>query len=107
MTLTIGMICFGSLIGFITYRTLVRTTDKTSIHDLAVVIGAVGGGAVTTLVRPMTDAFAWYAIGLLAGFVAYALLYLKMNGKDKFALVMGGHSDTAEPTRGPGAPGHQ
>lgn len=104
MTLTIGTLCFGLLIGFITYRTLIRTTDQTSINDLVVVISAIGGGAVTALVRPRTNAFGWYAIGLLVGFVAYALLYRKQNGKDEFAKVMGWRDDTAAPIRGPGGP---
>jgi hypothetical protein len=89
MVLTIGSVCFGLFVGYITYRTLARTADKTSISDLAAVIGAVGGGAVTTIVKPQTDNFGWYAIGLLAGFIAYGALYLKLNGKAEFAKVMG------------------
>ena len=89
MILTIGSVCFGVFVGYITYRTLARTTDKTSISDLAAVIGAVGGGAVTTIVKPQTDNFGWYAIGLLGGFIAYGALFLKLNGKAEFAKVMG------------------
>jgi hypothetical protein len=100
--LTIGTICFGLLVGYITYRTLVRTTAA-SISDLAAVISAVGGGAVTTIVRPGTNLFGWYAIALLIGFALYGGIYWKLNGREKFAIVMGGGSDEAA-RRGPGAP---
>lgn len=89
MILNIGSVCFGLLVGYITYRTLARTADKTSISDLAAVIGAVGGGAVTTIVRPQTEDFGWYSIGLLAGFIAYGALYAALNGRAEFAKVMG------------------
>jgi bacteriorhodopsin len=90
VTLTIGTACFGVLIGFITYRTLVRTTDKASVSDLATVVGAVGGGAVTAIVRPHTSLFGWYGIGLLAGFIAYGILFCLLNrGTSEFANVMG------------------
>lgn len=105
MILTIGITCFGMLLGFITYRTLIRTTDQASISDLAAVIGAVGGGAVTALVRPMTDLFGWYAIGLLAGFVAYGVLYCVLNRSTaEFAKVMGRSEEAAARIRGPNAP---
>jgi hypothetical protein len=97
MTLTIGTICFGLLIGFITYRTLIRTTASASISDLATVIGAVGGGAVTAIVKPHTSLFGWYAIGLLVGFVAYGLLYIHTHSVKEYAKVMGVGPPSAEP----------
>jgi hypothetical protein len=87
---SIGACCFGIAVGYITYRTLVRTTDKTAISDLATVIGAVGGAAVTGLFDPSRgDAFGWYSIGLLAGIASFFLLYLALNGRSKTAAVMG------------------
>ncbi|MFE1500161.1 hypothetical protein ACFW89_34445, partial [Streptomyces albidoflavus] len=47
-----GAAFFGVAVGYITYRTLARTTDKAAITDLATVIGAIGGGVVTTLYGP-------------------------------------------------------
>ena len=47
-----GSGCFGTVVGYITYRTLARTTDKAAITDLASVIGAIGGGAITALYGP-------------------------------------------------------
>jgi hypothetical protein len=105
MTLTIGSICFGLLIGYIAYRTLILTVDKTAISDLTTVIAAVGGGAVTAVITPQTSNFGWYAIGLLAGFAGYGLLYWRLHGTAEFARVMGGGRPGA-PIRpeGPSAP---
>ena len=86
--LTIGVVCFGLLVGYITYRTLIRTTAQAAISDLATVVGAVGGGAVTAIVDPKSDLFGWYAIGLLAGFIVYGLVY-RIIGKQNFGTVMG------------------
>ena len=115
MTLTIGSICFGVLIGYIAYRTLILTTDKTSVSDLTAVIAAVGGGAVTTVIAPQSAVFGWYAIGLLAGFAGYGLLYWRLHGTAEFARVMGGRTGrpparpapaplSPDPARGPERP---
>jgi hypothetical protein len=97
-----GAACFGLTIGYITYRTLVRTTEKTAISDLAAVIGAVGGAAITTLFRAGTELFAWYSIGLLLGVVAYGVLYHSQNGD--FNAVMGRTGRSKPPPTGPNAP---
>lgn len=76
----VGAICFGLVIGWITYRTLRRSTG-TAVSDIATVIGAVGGGAVTLLFDTKL-LFAYYSIGLAAGFFLYlifAMLYDKEN----------------------------
>jgi hypothetical protein len=83
-----GAVCFGLVVGFITYRTLARTVDKTQVSDLAAIIGAVGGGAVTTLFKPQSDLFAWYAFGLLGGMALFFVLFLFMNGRAELAKVM-------------------
>ncbi len=99
--MAIGAVCFGLSVGFITYRTLVRTVDKAAISDITAVVGAIGGGAVTGLFDPeKTDLFGWYSIGLAAGIAIFFVLYLIMNGKGDTAKVMSGRTIT-----GPGAPG--
>ena len=101
----VGAVCFGLAVGFITYRTLVRTTAKTAISDLSVVIGAVGGGAVTAIFSPSEgDLFGWYSIGLVAGMVVFFLLYLKMNGRAKTADVMSGRTITGPGLADQGGP---
>jgi hypothetical protein len=88
--LQLGAACFGIVIGFITYRTLIRTTDKTAISDLAAVVGAVGGGVVTGLFEPASRAFAWYSIGLLGGMALFFVLYGLLNGFRQLGSVMSG-----------------
>lgn len=87
----VGAICFGVVIGYITYRTLARTTDKAAITDLATVIGAVGGGVVTTLWGPANGTmFAGYSIGLLIGMVLYLVASLLIVGRVPTGKVLGG-----------------
>lgn len=85
----IGSVCFGLVIGYITYRTLIRS-DSSSISDLAAVIAAIGGGTITSLFEQgNSDSFGWYAIGLAVGFAVYGWLFRKVNGKSAFAQKMG------------------
>ena len=104
----VGALVFGLVVGFITYRTLVRTTDKAAITDLTAVIAAIGGGTVTRLYDPSGTPFAWYAIGLGFGMLVFFLAFWKMNGKAALAKVMSGHVVTLgapvqRPAHGPQA----
>ncbi len=69
----VGAVCFGVVIGWIAYRTLRRTSDEVKLSDIATVIGAVGGAAVTALFNSQ-NLFGCYAIGLAGGFFAYLIL---------------------------------
>jgi hypothetical protein len=106
LVMSVGAFCFGVTIGYITYRTLVRT-EKPVVSDIATVIGAVGGAAVTGLFDPRQgDAFGWYSIGLLTGIAAFFLLFLALNGRRKTAVVMlagdiGRHDPAPEPAPNP------
>ncbi|MFI1048869.1 hypothetical protein ACH4U3_24250 [Streptomyces griseoruber] len=87
--MSVGACCFGIAIGYITYRTLVRA-ERSAVSDLATVVTAVGGGAVTGLFDPQQgDAFGWYSIGLLVGLAVFFLLFFAMNGKAATAVFMG------------------
>src|SRR4051812_5269728 len=72
-----GAVCFGLVIGWVTYRTL-RRTSAVGLADIATVIGAVGGGAVLGIFD-RGDSFGWYAIGLAAGFFGYLVLTLALD----------------------------
>jgi hypothetical protein len=100
----VGAGCFGVAIGYVTYRTLVRTTDKAAVTDIVAVVGAVGGGAVTGLFQPATKLFAWYAIGLLAGMLVFFLLFGFLNGWKELAKVMGGDGEVLTRSSGPNRP---
>ena len=69
----LGALCFGLVIGWITYRTLRRTGETVAISNIAAVIGAVGGAAVTGLFKSQ-ELFSWYCIGLAIGFFLYLIL---------------------------------
>ena len=57
IVMSVGAFCFGATVGYITYRTLVRT-EKSNVSDIATVVGAVGGAAVTGLFDPQqSDTF--------------------------------------------------
>lgn len=80
MTLPLlGALAFGIVIGWISYRTLRRRRDAVALSDVATVIGAVGGAAVTGLFND-DELFAAYCIGLFLGFFLYlavAVLFLR------------------------------
>lgn len=66
-----GALCFGLVVGWVTYRSLRRTADA-GLSNIASVIGAVGGAAVTALFNTK-ELFAWYCIGLAIGFFVYLI----------------------------------
>jgi uncharacterized membrane protein YeaQ/YmgE (transglycosylase-associated protein family) len=69
----IGAVCFGIVIGWVTYRTLRRRGEVVALSDIASVIGAVGGGWVTTQFS-VPEVFGSYCVGLFVGFFAYLIL---------------------------------
>ena len=69
----LGALCFGVVIGWVTYRTLRKQGETVALSNIATVIGAVGGAAVTALFKT-PDMFSWYCIGLAGGFFAYLIL---------------------------------
>jgi hypothetical protein len=68
-----GAICFGVVVGWVTYRTLRRSNETVALSNIATVIAAVGGAAVTGLFNS-PELFGLYSIGLAGGFFAYLLL---------------------------------
>jgi uncharacterized membrane protein YeaQ/YmgE (transglycosylase-associated protein family) len=86
----VGAVCFGLVIGWMTYRTLRRKEGAAALSDIATVIAAVGGAAVTTLFPvKASDLFGYYSIGLFVGFFSYLILNLIMYGKGKTETWMG------------------
>jgi Kef-type K+ transport system membrane component KefB len=65
-----GAFCFGIVIGWVSYRTLRRSTTS-GLSDISTVIGIVGGAAVVALFPRATGEFGAYAVGLLIGFLSY------------------------------------
>jgi hypothetical protein len=99
IVVSVGAVCFGLVVGYLTYRTLARSGPTASVSDLAAVVAVIGGGTVTTLFRPArSDAFGWYSIGLLIGLAVYAAATLILRGREGFTEIMGEES-LRPPTR--------
>lgn len=75
-----GALAFGVVVGWITYRTLHLRKGEVGLSDIATVIGAVGGAAVTSLFKE-AELFAAYSIGLAAGFFLF-LIFVNTLGKN-------------------------
>ena len=81
-----GALCFGVVVGWITYRTL-RRSSNVGLSDIATVIAAVGGGAVTSLFPAGGRAFGAYGIGLAAGFAFYLIVSLLVAAATKGGIA--------------------
>jgi len=75
-----GAFCFGLVIGWVCYRTLRRKEGTAALSDIATVIGAIGGGAVTSLFGE-GNLFSSYSIGLAVGFFLYLAVSMVLMGK--------------------------
>jgi uncharacterized membrane protein YeaQ/YmgE (transglycosylase-associated protein family) len=96
----IGALMFGLVVGWITYRTL-RHSEKTGLSDIATVIGAVGGAAVTKLFPKDQGEFGMYCIGLTAGFFLYIVVFSLLPKDSNLRVWMGGQ-DGSPPNAGGG-----
>jgi hypothetical protein len=85
----VGASCFGLVVGWITYRTLMRSRGgEARITDLAAVVGVIGGGAVTAVFQEPA-LFGAYAIGLAVGFFAYLALSFALGGRGDISYWLG------------------
>jgi uncharacterized membrane protein YeaQ/YmgE (transglycosylase-associated protein family) len=96
----IGAVCFGIVMGWVTYRTL-RRKQGTGLSDIATVLGAIGGATVAGLFPKEDGSFSCYAIGLAVGFFGYLLV--SWVAPAKIALWMG--DDPSDGSNLPRAPG--
>ena len=85
---TIGAFCFGLVVGWITYRTLRRREGTAALSDIATVIGAIGGAAVTALFKSEA-LFGAYSIGLALGFFAYFAVSLRLSSPEATSKWLG------------------
>ncbi|MGH9397798.1 MAG: hypothetical protein ACRD18_13235 [Terriglobia bacterium] len=84
----VGTLCFGLVVGWVTYRTLRRKEGAAALSDIATVIGAIGGAAVTALFKS-ESLFGFYSIGLAIGFFAYFIVGVRVSGKEAAKGWMG------------------
>ena len=75
----LGAICFGLILGWITYRILRLGAGPLWLSDLIPMLGIIGGAAALALFS--NDVlFGWYSIGLVIGFLAYFAVGLILSG---------------------------
>jgi len=84
----LGALCFGAVMGWITYRTLRRREGLAALSDIATVIGALGGAAITALFSSQ-ELFGWYCVGLFVGFFSYFVVGLSVKDGDPASKWMG------------------
>lgn len=95
----IGSLCFGLVLGWVTYRTL-RRSQTNGLSDIATVLGALGGATVTALFRRDAGEFGAYCIGLAIGFFAYLKVAVKPDSPDWMGSEPHGISGTSTPAGG-------
>jgi Kef-type K+ transport system membrane component KefB len=90
----VGALAFGLVIGWLTYRTIRRTKEGSTLQDISSVIAAVGGAAVLALFK-VGEMFGAYSIGLAIGFFSYYRTVMKhlpdgTNPTDEGIDILGG-----------------
>ena len=91
ISVAIGSMCFGIVIGWITYYTMRKNTKPRALSDITVIISALVGPAILT-VFPAPEAgkptmFGWYGIGLAIGFFLYLLVFTLLLWKAPLKLL--------------------
>jgi len=76
-----GSLCFGMVIGWITYYTMRKNTKERTLADLTVIISALIGPAVLAVFpAPVAETrqtmFGYYGIGLAIGFFLFYILFV-------------------------------
>ncbi len=95
----VGSLCFGVVLGWVTYRTL-RRSQTSGLSDIATVLGVLGGATVTALFRRDTGEFGAYCIGLFIGFFAYLKVAVQPNAPDWMGSEPGDHAGGRVPGGG-------
>ena len=83
----VGAGCFGALVGWYVYYINRNRTDKVQLGDLATLIGAVGGAAVTAIFPAKSELFGAYGIGLAVGFFGYFIVLVILVALSKGAFT--------------------
>lgn len=79
-----GALGFGLVIGWFLYFVNRYRTSEASFADITTILGAVGGGAVTSLFGAGSSAlFGAYGIGLAIGFFSYFMVLVVLVGLSK------------------------
>jgi hypothetical protein len=87
-----GSICFGAVIGWITYYTMRKSTQPRTLSDITVILSALVGPAVLAVFpAPIEETkqtmFGYYGIGLAVGFFAYYVVFVLLLWKAPLRLL--------------------
>jgi hypothetical protein len=79
-----GALAFGVVIGWFVYF-VNRYRSEVALADVAVILAAIGGGAVLDLFPEQSTLFGYYGLGLALGFFAYfvVLVVLVRTNRDR------------------------
>ncbi len=81
----LGVVFFGLIVGWISYRVMRLTAGTNMLSTIAIIVAVVGSAAAISLLR--SDVlFGWFAIGLVIGFLAYFGIGLWLYGKQELQL---------------------
>ncbi len=81
-----GSICFGAVIGWITYYTMRKSTQPRTLSDITVILSALVGPAVLAVFPAPVEGtkqtmFGYYGIGLAVGFFLYYVVFVALLWK--------------------------
>jgi hypothetical protein len=83
--------CFGIVIGWITYYTMRKNTEPRVLADITVIISALVGPAILAVfpapVEGKQTMFGWYGIGLAIGFFLYLIVFILLLWKAPLRLL--------------------
>jgi hypothetical protein len=102
--------CFGLVLGWITYYTMRKSTKPRTLSDITVIISALVGPAILAVFPAPVDGrqtmFGYYGIGLALGFFLYYVIFILMLWKAPRRLlrVMGLVRARRRPGTPPGEP---
>lgn len=106
----VGAGSFGVIIGWFVYYINRHRTDAVRFHDIAGLIGAVGGGAVLALFPAGSEMFGAYGIGLFIGFFGYflvlAVLVQRSSNFDRDYFIDGRRTEPLPSQKIPAGSGH-
>jgi hypothetical protein len=91
ISVAVGSICFGVVIGWITYYTMRKNTKPRTLSDITVIISALAGPAVLAVFPAPEEGkqtmFGYYGIGLMSGFFAYLIVLILLLWKAPLRLL--------------------
>ena len=91
VSVAVGSVCFGIVVGWITYYTMRKNTKPRALEDITVIISALVGPAILAVFPAPADGkqtmFGWYGIGLAIGFFLYLIIFVLLLWKAPLKLL--------------------